>query len=79
MVEEYFALNAIIERVCGPAHIITVELMAGLHPPEFKTKIATALDMKKSWKENPDLVYSIVREATEARVIVEQADKLRRV
>ena len=52
--EEYFALNASIERVfrnshcrlrSGPAHIITAELVVGLHPPEFKTKVATALDV----------------------------------
>ena len=48
--EEYFALSASIERVFrgsrgrfkyGPAHIITAELVAGLNPPEFKTKVAT--------------------------------------
>ena len=38
-----------------------------------------ALDMKGSWKEDPDLVYSIAQEATEAWESVEQADKLRRV
>ena len=55
--EEYFALNTSIERVfrhpCGrfnsdPARVITVELVAGLNPPEFKIKVATALDMKGS-------------------------------
>ena len=56
--EEYFALNASIERVfrdyrgrfnSGTVRIITVELVAGLtHPLEIKTKIATALDMKGS-------------------------------
>ena len=68
-IEEYFTFNAIIERVFqysrgkfknGPAHIITLELM-GLHPPKFKTKAATALDMKRSWKEHPDLVYAVAR------------------
>ena len=52
--EEYFALNASIERVfrdsrdrvkSDSAHIITAELVAGLNPPEFKAKVATALDM----------------------------------
>ena len=85
--EEYFALNASIERVfrnfrgrfkSGPACIITAELVAGLHPPEFKTKVATALDMKGSWREHPYLVYSVAREAAEAWATVEQADKLRR-
>ena len=43
----------------------------------FKTyEVATALDMKGSWKENPDLVFSVVREAAEAWATVEQADKL---
>ena len=87
-IEEYFALNASIERVfrdsrgrfkSDPAHIITAELVAGLNPPEFKTKVATALDMKESWKEHPDLVYSVAREAAEAWAAVEHADKLRRV
>ena len=64
--EEYFALNASIERVfrychgrfkSDTAHIITVELVAGLHPPEFKTKVVSALDVRGSWKEHPDLVY----------------------
>ena len=57
----YFALNASIERVLrgsrgrfnsSPARIITAEMVAGLYPPEFKTKAATALDMKRSWKEH---------------------------
>ena len=51
--------------------------MAGLHPPEFKTKVATALGMKGSWKEHPDLVYSVAREGAEAWATVEQANKLR--
>ena len=63
--EEYFALNASIERVfrdsrgklkSGPAHIITAELVAGLNTPELKTKVVTALDIKGCWKEHPDLV-----------------------
>ena len=62
-----------------PAHIIPAQLMAELHPPEFKTKVATALDMKGSWKEHPDLVYSVAREAAEAWATVEQTYKLRRV
>ena len=78
--EEYFALNASIERVfqysrsrfrSGPAHVITAELVAGLDPPEFETTVATALDMKKGWKENPDLVYLVARGAAEAWVTVE--------
>ena len=73
-IEEYFALSASIESVfrdsrgrfnSGPARIITAELVAGLHPPEFKTIFATALDMKGSWKEHPDLVYLVAREAAE--------------
>ena len=53
--------------------------MAGLHPPEFKTKVTAALDMKACWKEHPDIVYSVAREATEAWATVEQAEKLPRV
>ena len=63
----------------GPAHINTAELVAGFSPPEFKTKMATFLDMKGSWKEHPDLVYSVAREAVEAWANVEQVDKPRRV
>ena len=57
--EEYFALNATIERVfrhsrgrfkSSPAYVITGELVAELHPPELKTKAETALDMKGCWK-----------------------------
>ena len=53
--------------------------MARLHPPEFKTKVATALDMEGSWKEHPDLMYSVAREAAEAWATSAEADKLRRV
>ena len=63
--EEDLPLNASTERVFrdsrgrfkdGPTHIIMAELMAGLHPPELKTKVATALDMKECCKEHPDFV-----------------------
>ena len=86
--EECFALNASSERVfrdyrgrfkSGPAHIITAELVAGLNPPEFKTKVATALDMKGCWKRHPNLVYSVPRKAAQGWATVEQAYKLRRV
>ena len=86
--QEYFALNESIERVfrdsrgrfiSGPARIVTAELMAGLHTPEVETKVAAVLDMKGSWKEHPDLVYSVARKAAEAWTTVEQADKLRYV
>ena len=72
--EEYSAFDATIDRAFrdfhgqfkdSPAHIITVELVAGLNPPEFETKVATALDMKGCWKAHPDLVYSVAREAAE--------------
>ena len=60
--------------------MITTGLMAGLQPPEIKTSVATALDIKRgSWGEHPDLVYSVAREAAVAWAIIEQADKLRRV
>ena len=85
-IEKYFALNARIDRVFGESRgcffdglacIITVELMVGLHPPEFKAKVATALEMKGSWKEHPDLLYSVAREVAEAWETAEQADRLR--
>ena len=47
----------------GPARIITAKLVAGLHPAEFKTEVATALDMKGNWEEHPCLVYLVAREA----------------
>ena len=53
--------------------------MAGLNPPEFKTKVAAALDIKGCSKELPDLVYLVAREAAKACATVEQADKLCRV
>ena len=56
-----------------------VKLVAGLYPPEFKTKVAISLDMKGSWTEHPDAMYSVAREGVEAWETVEQADKLRRV
>ena len=68
--EEHFALNASIERVfrdfrgrfkSGRACIITAELVTGLHPPDIKTKVATTLDMKRCWREQPGLVYSRAR------------------
>ena len=87
--EENFAFNESIVCVfrdsCGrflkkgSAHTNTTELVAGFNPPELKTKMATFLDMKRSWKKHPDLVYSVAREAVEAWTTVEQADKLRRV
>ena len=51
----------------------------GLHRPEFKAKVVTALDMKGSWKRHPNLVYSVAREAAEAWMTVEQTEQLRRV
>ena len=51
----------------------------GVTPPEFKTKVATALDIKRSWKEHPNIVHLVLRQAVDAWETVEQADKLRRV
>ena len=58
---------------------LRLEMIAGLHTPEFKTKVVTVLDIRGSWKDHPDLVYSVTREAAETWVTVEQADKVRRV
>ena len=86
--EESFALNASIERMfrdsrgrfkTGPAHIIMMELVAVLKLSELLTEVATALDIKGCWKEHPDLVYTVAREAAEAWATIEQADKFRRV
>ena len=79
--QEIFYLNASIERVfqysrcrfnSGSARIITAELVARLHPPGSKNKVATAIDMTKGgWKWHPDLVYSVLREAVETWETVE--------
>ena len=81
-------VEASIERVfrdshgrfeSGSANTITVELVAGLHPPSVKTKVATTFDIKGCWKEHQVVVCSIAREAAEVWATAEQADKLRRV
>ena len=84
--EEFFAENASAERAFrdddifkpGPANIITKELLAGLTPPEFKSKVLNMLHMKGGWKEDPGLVYDTAREAAEAWKTVEAADRQRR-
>ena len=53
--------------------------MAGLYPPEFETKVATVLDLQGCWKDHPDIVHLVAREAAEGGATVEQTDKLRRV
>ena len=45
----------------------------------MRTKIATDLDMKGSWKVHRELVYSVAPEAAEAWATVKQADTLRRI
>ena len=47
----------------GPAAVITKALVANLHPPEFKTKVESKLDMQGGWKEKPELVFDVVRDA----------------
>ena len=51
--------------------------MAGLHPPEFKVKVESKLDMKGHWKDKPDEVFDFVREVAIEWRTVELADKQR--
>ena len=51
--------------------------MAGLHPPEFKVKVESKLDLKGHWKDKSDEVFDLVREVAIDWRTVELADKQR--
>ena len=51
--------------------------MAGLHPPEFKVKVESKLDMKEYRKDKPGEVFDLVREVAIEWRTVELADKQR--
>ena len=61
----------------GPAAVFSKAIVAGLAPPEFKLKVQSKLDMMGGWKDKPDNVIELIREAAIDWRTVEQADKRR--
>ena len=61
----------------GPAAVFSKAVVAGLAPPEFKLKVQSKLDMMGGWKDKPDNVLELIREAAIDWRTVEQADKRR--
>jgi len=59
----------------GPAQVITKNLVAGLTPPEFKKKVESVLAMRGHWKDDPELVFDLVREAATEWRTVEQFER----
>ena len=57
--------------------MITGAFMAGLHPPEYKIRVENAFQMRAGWKNDPDVVFEVAKQAAEECCIVEQADKHR--
>lgn len=51
--------------------------MAGLHPPEFKSKMVGILDMRGRWTDNFDEVIAVMGDAAVEWRTVDQADELR--
>ena len=49
--------------------------MAGLHPPEYKTWVENALQMRAGWTDDPGVIFKVAKEAAEEWRIVEQAGK----
>lgn len=62
----------------GPAKVITTALLVGLYPPEFKFNVVSIVDTRGGWKDNPDEVIAVMRDAAVEWRTVEQGDKLRR-
>ena len=48
-----------------------------MHPPKFKLKVESKLDMKGHWKDKPDEVFDLEREVDIEWRTVEPADKQR--
>ncbi|CAB1109830.1 unnamed protein product [Ectocarpus sp. CCAP 1310/34] len=59
----------------GPAQVITKHLVAGLTPPEFRKKVDGILAMRERWKEDPELVFDLIREAATDWRTVEQFER----
>ena len=59
----------------GPSRVITGVFMAGLHPPEYKTRVENAPQMRAGWTDDPDVMFEVAKEAAEEWRVVKQADK----
>ena len=83
--EEYFATGPAEklfrdDQGCyrkGPASMITKALVDGVKPPELKRKVINMLSLSENWKDNPDVVFGVLRTAAHAWSTVEEADKAR--
>lgn len=53
-----------------------IKLVASLHPPEIKSKVVSILDMRGGWKDNPDELIFVMRDAAVERRTIEQEDEL---
>eukprot|EP00903_Cladosiphon_okamuranus_P012579 g11776.t1 len=84
--EEYFE-NPGVARIFrekrkyieGSAHVITQALVRGLKPLEFKKDVEDALKVKGKWKENPNMVFNLIREQALIWRVVERRDEKRRL
>ena len=61
----------------SPAAVISKAFLAGLHPPEFKLKGESKLDIKRNWNDKRTKVLDLVREVAIEWRTVELADKQR--
>ena len=57
--------------------MITKSLVAGIKPPELKTKVINMLSLTENWKDDPDVVFEVLRKAADAWTTVEMADETR--
>ena len=84
--EEYFE-NPGVARIFrekrkyieGSARVVTEALVRGLKPQEFKEDVVDALKVKGKWKENPNLVFNLIREQALIWRVVERRDEKRRI
>lgn len=85
--EEYFE-NPHVERVfrdsewnyeSGPARVITAAVVRGLKPRAFKEHVDGILELQgRTWKENPDELFALVRAQAVAWRLVEKAEASQR-
>lgn len=68
-----------LKYIEGNARIITEAIVSGLKPLEFKENVQAALKVKGRWKENPNMVFNLVREQALIWRVVEQTDAKRRL
>lgn len=84
--EEYFE-NPGVARIFrekrkyieGSARIITEALVRGRKPQEFKEDVVDALKVTGNWKENPNMVFNLIREQALIWRVVERRDEERRI